>query len=69
MSPADKLKDEYLTEEQVSEFLGVSVRSMRTYRSEGKDHPPYIKVGRLVKYPTKEFFAWVHKRKVIRAVS
>jgi predicted site-specific integrase-resolvase len=69
VSPADKIKAEYLTEEEMAEILELSVRTMRTYRTAGKDHPPFVKVGRAVKYPAKEFYIWLEKKKLVRSVS
>lgn len=69
MSPAEKLKQENYSEEEIAEALGLEITTMRTYRSEGKDHPPFKKLGRKTYYPKKEFHAWVEKKALVRSVS
>ncbi|MGN6670654.1 MAG: helix-turn-helix transcriptional regulator [Candidatus Nucleicultricaceae bacterium] len=44
----------YLTEKQVSELLQISLSTLRKWRVLGKG-PKYIKIGRLVRYPEKQF--------------
>lgn len=50
----------YYTEEYVQKFFRCStLAALRVRRSRDKNHPPFRKFGRLVKYPKKEFHAWV----------
>ncbi len=48
-------RKEYLREKEVAQYMGVSVYSLRSWRSKGsKSGPPYIRVGRIVLYPVAE---------------
>jgi hypothetical protein len=53
----DILKD-YYSEEEVCIFLGLNKRSLQTKRSMGKNHPPFRKFGKTIRYPKKEFHRW-----------
>lgn len=63
-----KLMDEYLSEEEVCDFLGVKRNTMQARRSRGERHPPFVRFGTVVKYPRKEFHAWVERHKVWRSL-
>jgi predicted DNA-binding transcriptional regulator AlpA len=44
-----------LTERQLAEKTGISVRTLQTWRSEGAEHaPPYHKIGASVRYRLSE---------------
>ena len=54
--PASKLPigNRYVREKEAAEFLGVSVMTLRAWRSRvGRDHPPVTKVGGMVMYSKK----------------
>lgn len=69
MSPREKLVAENYSEAQVAELLSVTVKTLRTYHSEGKDVPPRFKIGRESWYKKTEVHAWLAKRPVQKAVS
>lgn len=52
-------KDDFLTEEQVAEFLRWKKSTLTKNRSLGVQHPPYIKIGRTVLYPISNFKEWI----------
>jgi predicted DNA-binding transcriptional regulator AlpA len=51
----------YLSEKTTSRRIDVSRAALRKWRREGRG-PPYIKVGRLVRYPAAELHAWLTAR-------
>ena len=48
---------EWLTEQQVSELIGVSVSTLQGWRVHEKG-PPFKKVGRMVRYPREDLAEW-----------
>ena len=58
----EKLKAQFLTEDEVAGFLGMKLGAIRAIRYDGEDHPPWIKFGRRVAYPMKDFQTWLAKR-------
>jgi predicted DNA-binding transcriptional regulator AlpA len=52
--------NQYLSEKQVSQRIGISVQTLRRWRSEGREMPPNFKIGpRLVRYPVADFESWL----------
>lgn len=64
MTAVEEIKKEYLTEQEVAEFMGKSIDSLRNDRYKGVPHPPYVKLGRTVVYPRKELQEWLAARTV-----
>lgn len=52
---------ELLTSEEAAELLRVSPRSLNNMRSRGGG-PPYVKLGRLVRYDRRRLAAWIEAR-------
>ena len=50
--------DDLLTERQAAELLTVSSRTLQSWRSDGLG-PPFVRVGRSVRYPRKELLDWL----------
>lgn len=70
MSPEQKIKEEYLSEEFIMEFTGYSKKSLQTLRSAGSNKvPPSKKVGARYAYPVKDFQAWVNKQPTRKGVA
>ena len=46
---------------KTAQALGVSVRTLATWRSSGRQTLPYVKVGRLVRYRQKDVRAWLQR--------
>jgi predicted DNA-binding transcriptional regulator AlpA len=63
------LKDELLSEEEVAEIIRYSPGTLRKNRCNGKNHPPFVKVGRKVFYPRKEVMNWLKSHELHKAVS
>jgi excisionase family DNA binding protein len=56
--------DELLTTKQLAVYLQVSVATLEKQRSlTPKSHPPYIKMGRAVRYKVADVLAWLNNRK------
>jgi predicted DNA-binding transcriptional regulator AlpA len=58
MTPIEKLEEEYLTEEEVAKFLGISIGRLRNVKGEGKGPLP-TKVGRRILYSLTEVRRWL----------
>lgn len=69
MTLKEKVSLEYYTEEEVAEVMGITVSRLRSRRTEGRDHPPAVKIGRTVYFPKKEADAWLKKRPVQREIA
>jgi len=54
---------ELLTTEQVAAILGLSNRTLATWRSSGRNPLPYIKVGSRVRYQRQDVMAWLESRR------
>jgi excisionase family DNA binding protein len=51
----------YLTEKQTGKRIAVSRSALRKWRREGVG-PPYVKLGRMVRYPRAELDKWLKSR-------
>lgn len=60
--PLSKL-DGLLTRYQAADYLGVTADTLARWASHGEG-PPYVKVGRLARYPVNQLSNWL----AIRAV-
>jgi hypothetical protein len=70
MSPADKIREDFLSEEFIIEFTGYGKRHIQNLRYRGSDKvPPHKKVGAKYVYPVKEFNAWVAKQPMKRGIA
>ena len=48
-------RKEYLREKEVAQYMGVSVFSLRSWRSKGSTNgPPFVRIGKMVLYPVAE---------------
>ena len=64
-----KERDKYLlTPEELSEVLGISVHTIYSKTSRrNREHtkvelPPFIKIGKLVRFPWQDFLEWLRKQ-------
>lgn len=54
--------DEYLDEQELSKYLGVSTRTIQRWRVSGEG-PPWIRMGaRAIRYSVKSCKAWAEQR-------
>jgi len=51
-----------MTPDQAALLLGVSPKTLATWRSTGRYSIPYIKVGSRVRYPRKQLNEWLSTR-------
>ncbi len=51
-----------LTPEDAAQHLGVSARTLATWRSTGRHALPYVKVGARVRYRRTDLDAWLSSR-------
>ncbi|MCU1720908.1 helix-turn-helix domain-containing protein [Pseudomonas sp. 5P_5.1_Bac1] len=57
VSPAD-----LLTPEQAAQLLGLSVKTLATWRSTGRHALPFIRCGARIRYQRNELVAWLADR-------
>ena len=55
------MNDRLLTSEEVSEYLGLSPHTIEMWRRK-KVGPPWVKVGRSVRYKESDVSSWVERR-------
>ena len=55
---------QYLTQDQLSEFLLIPTRTLEKWRL-AESGPPYIKIARHVRYRVESVEAWLQTMKVI----
>ena len=53
----------YLTEKEVSKLTGLALQTLRNARCQGKLFP-YVKIGRAVRYPSKEIHEVMENHRV-----
>lgn len=51
------------TPQQAAHALGVSARTLATWRSTGRHNLPFVKVGRLVRYRLQDVADWLQSRR------
>ena len=51
----------YLTEKETSGRIAVSKSALRKWRREGLG-PPFVKLGRMIRYPIGELERWMNNR-------
>lgn len=44
-------RPEYFSEDEMADILRVDVKTLRSRRSRGTNHPPYVVIGRQTLYP------------------
>lgn len=49
----------YLTQKEVSKILNIQVATLNQWRCSKKYNMPYIKLGRVILYPSVEFYIWL----------
>lgn len=54
--------EKFLTTEELSEILKIPARTLRFWRKENRG-PPWLKMGRSVKYRESEVSEWVNKQR------
>jgi len=63
--PEEKSMDteqKLLTETEVAKLLGLSPRTLQAWRYRGGHTPPFIKVGRSVRYRRADVLSWLRER-------
>jgi hypothetical protein len=57
-------KDDFFTEQEMADLLGIDLGSLRSRRSKGKNHPPYFQSNKRapVLFPKKEVKKWMDER-------
>ena len=68
----EKTLQEALKEQQASTYIGMSVPYLRADRMNGRREgrtlgPPFVKIGRTVRYLRKDLDAWLQAHRVDRA--
>jgi len=58
-----------LTEIEVAEIIHYSPKTLTKNRCHGKNHPPFIKIGKKVFYPKKELMVWMKSHELRKAIS
>lgn len=60
-----KTVPQHLTEQQLSDRIGVSVDTLREMRTKpGQDPLPFIKIGKCVRYSESDVADWLERRRV-----
>ena len=52
-------REDYYDEFELAEVLGLAKATLEKRRSIRKDHPPFVKIGKTVLYPKKDFAKWM----------
>jgi len=59
----DELRGEYLTPNDVAEMLGVSVKTLASWRSTKRYPLPFVRVGRCIRYRRTDLEEFLEKRR------
>jgi excisionase family DNA binding protein len=49
----------YLNQQEVADILGVKVKTLNHWRAVKRHNIPFIKMGRIILYPTALFYQWL----------
>ena len=60
----DSQDDELLTEQEAADFLKVKRNTLTIWRADGRTDPPYLRVGRLIRYYRRDLRLWLDKNSV-----
>ncbi len=60
--------DDYYCDEDVAGFLHWKKSTLVKNRCLGKNHPPFIRVGRTVLYPVKAFKEWMESMRIHKEI-
>jgi predicted DNA-binding transcriptional regulator AlpA len=64
--PLNATDDAILTEVEIADFLKLSTRTLQSWRIKS-DGPPFIRVGRAIRYRLRDVVAWIEARTVAPA--
>lgn len=59
------MNDDLLERIEVAVLLGISVSTLEKWSSTRRDGPPFIKVGRLVRYRRSDVEQWLSSRRQV----
>ena len=62
MSTTEKSLPKLLDQKQVSEILRKSPAWLERLRWSGEDGPPFIRIGRNIRYPENELIEWINSK-------
>jgi hypothetical protein len=57
---------DYYTEIEAAQILGIAPGTLKKRRSLKRDHPPFIKMGWIIRFPKQEFQDWYNSRPLIQ---
>jgi hypothetical protein len=63
------LEHDYLTPGELSELTRKPVKSLAVERCLGRDHPPFLRIGRKILYRKADVLAWLESHVVKPAAS
>jgi excisionase family DNA binding protein len=58
----ERYMETLVNERKAAEVLGVSPGTLSVWRSTGRYHVPFVKVGHLVRYRLADLDAWIESR-------
>lgn len=53
-----------LTTDQAAELVGAKPQTLSIWRCSGRQHIPYVRIGRLVRYREQDVLDWIDKNVV-----
>jgi hypothetical protein len=59
-------EDELVTEVEIADFLKLSTRTLQSWRI-NNDGPPFVRVGRAIRYRLRDVVRWIEARTVAPA--
>lgn len=59
-------EDRLLTYNQVAKMLNISEGTLRNRKSKEEDIPPYIQMGRLIRFKFSDVIEWLNSHKVVK---
>lgn len=58
-----------LSQKEVAGILGVSVQCLNQWRTDRRDLPPYIKLGKVILYPEDLFYEWLNNKIIAKDIA
>lgn len=56
-----KRQEGLMSEKELARFLGISLSSVKRLRASGEG-PPFVRIGRVVRYDPEQVRAWLRER-------
>jgi predicted DNA-binding transcriptional regulator AlpA len=58
----NKIKPKMLSQSEAAQVIGITAQCLNQWRYEKRDMPPYVKIGRIIRYPEDGLYQWLESK-------